>query len=90
MLTPQQDHVTLMRRFRLIIQDAESPGAHADRFPDPPRALPAEDEAARWRVQALLMNAEVRYALYLRLLEEWVVANKEAAENPDNWPLPPW
>lgn len=36
------------------------------------------------------MNAEVRYSLYLRLLEDWVVANKGKAARLDNWPLPPW
>ena len=79
-----------MRRFRLMIQDAQSPGPRADRFPAPPSPLPVEEDAAAWRVQALLMNAEVRYGLYLRLLDEWVAANRAAAANLDNWPLPPW
>jgi hypothetical protein len=36
------------------------------------------------------MNAEVRYSLYLHLLESWIVMNWDRAKNPDKWPLPPW
>jgi len=79
-----------MRRFKRITLDAASPGPHADRFPAPPRPLSNERELKRWRVQCLLMSAEVRYPLYLRLLENWVVNNKDKAADRDNWPLPPW
>jgi len=79
-----------MRRFRRIIQDTTTPRRHPNRFPAPPRRLANEDEAGTWRVQCLLLNAEVRYALYLRLLNDWVVANKGKGVTADNWPLPPW
>lgn len=79
-----------MQRFSRIIQDAASPGPHADRFPASPRRLKTKKEAGQWRVQCLLMNAEVRYSLYLRLLEDWLVENKGYTPEHDSWPLPPW
>ncbi len=87
--TPQQDHVALMRRFSHIIQAAAYPGPYANWFPAPPRRLANEDEAARWRVQCLLMGAEVRYALYLRLLSDWIATNGHGAPV-ESRPLPPW
>jgi hypothetical protein len=87
--TSQQDHVALMRRFSIIIQAAAFPGPYVDWFPVPPRRLANEDEAARWRVQCLLMNAEVRYGLYLRLLNDWI-ATKGRGAPVQVWPLPPW
>ncbi|KAG7284454.1 hypothetical protein NEMBOFW57_010827 [Staphylotrichum longicolle] len=85
-----QDHIALMRRFTTIIQHAISPTLDPNRFPAPPRGLVDQDEGGRWRVQCLLMNAEVRYALYLRLLNDWVIANKSKGATPNNRPLPPW
>lgn len=85
-----QDHIALMRRFTLIIQHAASPTLDPNRFPAPPRGLVDQDEGGRWRVQCLLMNAEVRYGLYLRLLNDWVVANKGKGATHDSRPLPPW
>ncbi len=87
--TLQQDHVALMRRFSIIINAAAYPGPYASWFPKPPRRLANEDEAARWRVQCLLMNAEVRYGLYLRLLSDWIFKRGKGAPS-ESWPLPPW
>ena len=87
--TFQQDHVALMRRFNLIIQAAANPGPYANWFPASPRPLVNEDTAARWRVQCLLMSAEVRYGLYLRLLSDWIAAKGHGAPV-ESRPLPPW
>ncbi|KAK1753320.1 hypothetical protein QBC47DRAFT_462933 [Echria macrotheca] len=79
------DHISLMRKFRSIIQDAEAPGAYVTRYPDPPKTM-TEREAPKWRVQCLLMMAEFRYSMYLHLLESFAAANVSK----QTWPLPPW
>jgi hypothetical protein len=88
------DHVLLMRRFQRILQDIRNPVFNAEYFPALPKdvdlAAAGDDVQERWRVQAFLMNAEVRYSLYLRLLRDWVVANPEKRRDKDAWPLPPW
>ncbi|AEO55157.1 hypothetical protein MYCTH_2107828 [Thermothelomyces thermophilus ATCC 42464] len=103
------DHVWLLRRFRALFNHVESPGRHdSNYYPEPPpgNEVSSRNAAGQWRVQAFLMNAEVRYSFYLRLLREWVV--KDDADKPDthddssdgdnreddgwaaSWPLPPW
>jgi hypothetical protein len=37
------------------------------------------------------MSAEVRYSLYLQLLEEWLERNSDkAVKDRNSWPTPPW
>jgi hypothetical protein len=92
MLAPSdlvQDHLTIMRKFKRILEDAENPGRHADRFPPPPPGVSGQEQEGKWRVQCLLMSAEVRYARYLDMLAGWIAYYGEKAPK-DQWPLPPW
>jgi len=81
-----------MKRFQCIIDGARSPVQFSDRFPPPPTSaeVTSEEELGRWRVQALLMSAEVRYSLYLRFLRDWVNDFPEQRADKSSWPLPPW
>ncbi|KAJ5825222.1 hypothetical protein N7474_002360 [Penicillium riverlandense] len=82
-------HIELMRKFKCILNDVEYPSRHADRFPPPPPGVSGPEEEARWRVQCLLMSAEVRYSMYLQSLERWIASH--GLQSPkDEWPLPPW
>jgi len=87
-----RDHVLLMIKFRRIIQDIKYPKTYTEWFPESPNKIynQKHELAATWRVQALLMNAEVRYSLYLRFLRDWINQNHEKAADKENWPLPPW
>lgn len=85
-----KDHLSLMRRFQGILSDVKSPITNADHFPQLPEGATGTDVNEKWRVQAYLMSAEVRYGLYLRFLHEWVVDNPERSKNKATWPLPPW
>ena len=76
-----------MRRFRQLLDDVRNPGRYASLYPDQPLET-SPDDAGKWRVQCVLMNAEVRYSLYLKLLEEW--APKRNRSRKTDWPLPPW
>lgn len=88
--SPVQDHLALMRKFKRILEDVEHhPGWHADRFPSLPTGVSGPGIEGKWRVQCLLMNAEIRYSMYLGLLEKWITAHEPDAPK-DEWPLPPW
>ncbi|KAJ6048035.1 hypothetical protein N7460_004182 [Penicillium canescens] len=56
------DHLAIMRKFKRILEDAERPGRHAHRFPPPPPGVSGQEQEGKWRVQCLLMSAEVRYS----------------------------
>lgn len=75
-----QDHLTIMRKFKRILEDAENPGRHADRFPPPPPGVSGQEQEGMWRVQCLLMSAEVRYARYLDMLVRWIELWRKSAQ----------
>ncbi|KXX73709.1 Glycine-rich domain-containing protein 1 [Madurella mycetomatis] len=85
------NHLWLLRKLQSLFDHAESFGPDASKFPLPPPGVDASDpeEGSRWRTQCLLMNAEVRYSFYLRLLRDWIEANGQLSSKKD-WPLPPW
>ena len=87
-----RDHISLMRRFHGILNNVRSPPFVTDKdfFPKLPEGATGTDVHERWRVQAFLMSAEIRYARYLHLLHEWVADNPERSKDKDLWPLPPW
>ncbi|KAK0652707.1 hypothetical protein B0T16DRAFT_490509 [Cercophora newfieldiana] len=87
-----RDHLQLMQRFQRILDDIKHPQKHADWFPKAPNeTVNADHELMEaWRVQCFLMNAEVRYSLYLRFLNGWVVEKDSKVADKENWPLPPW
>ncbi|KAJ5604818.1 hypothetical protein N7510_009972 [Penicillium lagena] len=67
-----EDHLELMRKFKCILDDVEQPSGQTRRFPPLPPGISGQKEEARWRVQCLLMSAEVRYSIYLQILERWI------------------
>ena len=81
-----------MQKFKRILEDAENPSSGGNhRFPPVPARvfLSQEDEEAKWRVQCLLMSAEVRYSMYLQVLEKWI--SSHGVQSPkDEWPLLSW
>jgi hypothetical protein len=79
-----------MQKFKCILEDAEHPSSGKHRFPPvPPRVILSQEEEAKWRLQCLLMSAEVRYSMYLQILENWI--SLHGLQSPkDQWPLPPW
>ena len=84
-----QDHLAIMRKFKRILEDAEQPGNYTHRFPPPPRGVSGQEQEGKWRVQCLLMSAEVRYSRYLQTLGAWI--GSYGIKTPkDEWPLPPW
>src|SRR5690242_15488048 len=87
-LIPSQDHIWLLLRFRALFAHVESPGSLASKYPAPPPGdeVSTRRTAKQWRVQAFLMNAEVRYSFYLRLLQDWIHKNGPGAGKKD-WPL---
>ena len=78
-----------MRRFKQLLEDVRNPGPYTDLYPEQPLETSPED-AGKWRVQCLLMNAEIRYSLYLQLLEDWVSKRNRSRKSLSDWPLPPW
>ncbi|KAK4150448.1 hypothetical protein C8A00DRAFT_36946 [Chaetomidium leptoderma] len=84
------DHIWLLQRFRHLFAHAESPGTYAAVYPALPPGVHVSAQR-QWRVQAFLMNAEVRYSFYLRLLQEWIhVLKHNPGAGRKDWPLPPW
>ncbi|KAK4248981.1 hypothetical protein C7999DRAFT_30512 [Corynascus novoguineensis] len=96
------DHVWFLRKLRALFAHVELPDTRATAYPTPPPGEEAspEETQRKWRVQAFLMNAEIRYSFYLRLLREWVLKYKpDKSSNNNNsndgdgwaeeWPLPP-
>lgn len=77
-----------MRKFKGIFDDTEKAGANEALYPAPPPGDLGLEKNAGWRAQCLLMSAEIRYPMYLQLLEKWVTAHGTASK--DEWPLPPW
>lgn len=84
-----QDHLALMQKFKRILEDAARPGRYTHRFPRPPFGVSGQEKEGKWRVQCLLMSAEVRYSMYLQTLERWIASHGLKAPR-DKWPLPPW
>lgn len=78
-----------MRRFKQLLEDVRNPGPYTGLYPEQPLGTSAED-AGSWRVQCLLMNAEIRYSLYLQLLEDWVSKRNRSRKSLSDLPLPPW
>ncbi|KAK4243257.1 hypothetical protein C7999DRAFT_18376, partial [Corynascus novoguineensis] len=80
------DHVWFLRRLRALFAHVESPGVLAAAYPAPPPGdeVSSEKTWRQWRVQAFLMNAEVRYSFYLRLLRKWVLKSKPDKSNISN------
>lgn len=59
----------------------------AANYPPEPASCSTPD---RWRVQCLLMAAEFRYGLYLRMLKQWVQpVMRKTYKLSEEWPLPP-
>jgi hypothetical protein len=79
-----------MRKFKGILEDTEQPSLNESFYPAPPAGVSTPEMKASWRVQCLMMSAEVRYSMYLQLLEKWVTTHPGAAGSKDQWPLPPW
>jgi hypothetical protein len=78
-----------MQKFKCILESAEQPGGDTKAFPTPPSRILDQEEEGKWRVQCLLMSAEVRYSMYLQILNKWVTSH--GIQTPkDPWPLPPW
>jgi hypothetical protein len=77
-----------MRKLKVILDDTEKSGANEALYPAPPPGYSGLEKDAGWRAQCLLMSAEIRYPMYLQLLEKWVTAHSTASK--DEWPLPPW
>ncbi|KAL2153355.1 hypothetical protein VTH82DRAFT_4510 [Thermothelomyces myriococcoides] len=87
------DHIWILLRFRALFDHVESPGHHGPNYPSPPPGNEASSTEAvsQWRVQAFLMNAEVRYSFYLCLLQKWVAEGRVEGDGwANSWPLPPW
>lgn len=83
-----QDHLKVMRKLKGILDDTEQSGEDEAFYPAPPPGHEGSEKRGGWRLQCLLMSAEIRYPMYLRLLESWVTAHGAASK--DEWPLPPW
>ncbi len=75
-----------MKKFSLIIKDAENPELHTSRYPAAPATATKPRDVKMWKVQCLLMAAEFRYSMYLDLLEK----KYAQAVSKQDWPLPPW
>lgn len=86
-----QNHLSFMRKLRGIIDYARLPGRDASLFPRPPAGCDDQEQAAQWRVQCILMSAEVRYPMYLKLLESRVLEARKRGKRQDiELVLPPW
>ncbi|KAK1835718.1 hypothetical protein QBC39DRAFT_378426 [Podospora conica] len=83
------DHLAFIRRFKQLLEDVRYPGPYANLYPKQPPGTSPQD-AGTWRVQCLLMNAEIRYSLYLQLLEDWASKRNRSAKTLTDWPVPPW
>ncbi|OOQ84106.1 hypothetical protein PEBR_31789 [Penicillium brasilianum] len=83
------NHIELMRRFKCILEDAEQPSKPTQAFPPPPPRILGQKDEAKWNLQCLLMSAEVRYSMYLRILARWITS-RDFQSSRDEWPLPPW
>ncbi|KAK3293783.1 uncharacterized protein B0H64DRAFT_461984, partial [Chaetomium fimeti] len=84
------DHIWILQRFCALIDHVKSPGPYAATYPTSHTdSVPTKSSNKQWRLQAFLMNAEVRYSFYLRFLENWILEHSPAAGGKD-WPLPPW
>ncbi|KAJ4147136.1 hypothetical protein LMH87_001683 [Akanthomyces muscarius] len=85
------NHISLMRKLKGIVHYARYPGRDASLFPAPPAGCNGEEQAAQWRLQSILMNAEVRYPMYLKLLESRMLQSRRnrRRQEPD-LVVPPW
>ncbi|OAA74851.1 hypothetical protein LEL_06839 [Akanthomyces lecanii RCEF 1005] len=85
------NHISLMRKLKGIVHYARYPGRDASLFPAPPAGCNGEEQAAQWRLQSILMNAEVRYPMYLKLLESRMLQSRQnrRRQEPD-LVVPPW
>ncbi|ATY65423.1 hypothetical protein A9K55_001594 [Cordyceps militaris] len=91
--SPQRlaNHVTFMRKLKSILDYARYPGRDASRFPPLPAGCSGEDQAAQWRVQCILMSAEMRYPMYLKLLEAHMLqSEKNGRRQGLEMVVPPW
>lgn len=80
-----------MRKLKDILDFARVPGRDASLFPTPPAECKSWEQAAQWRVQCILMSAEVRYPMYLKLLESRILqAGKKGDQQDVELVLPPW
>lgn len=80
-----------MQKLKGIVDYARHPGRDAALFPAPPAGCDGEQEAAQWRLQSILMSAEVRYPMYLKLLESHMIRSRRNSlrQEPD-LVVPPW
>ncbi|KAH6855531.1 hypothetical protein B0I37DRAFT_337966 [Chaetomium sp. MPI-CAGE-AT-0009] len=84
------DHIWILQKFCALMDHVKSPGPYAATYPTSHTdSVPTKNSNQQWRLQAFLMNAEVRYSFYLRFLEEWIIKHGPGAGG-KNWPLPPW
>lgn len=77
-----------MQKFKCILDSAEQPGEHTKAFPTPPPRI-SDQEEGKWRLQYLLMSAEVRYSMYIQFLNR-LITSRGIQSSKDEWPLPPW
>ena len=79
-----------MKNLRKLLRDVQQPDAESAKwFPALPAGFSTDEEAAVWRVQCMLMAAEIRYGMYLKLLQAQIQI-PSIGYNKDKWPLPPW
>ncbi|EAQ87091.1 predicted protein [Chaetomium globosum CBS 148.51] len=79
----------MLQRFYALIDHVRFPGPYVAKYPAIPTRHKNADHGQQWRVQAFLMNAEVRYSFYLRCLDDWLLKRSQGLREND-WPLPPW
>ncbi|KAH6632871.1 hypothetical protein F5144DRAFT_534795 [Chaetomium tenue] len=87
------EHIWILQRFCALIDHVKLPGPYAAKYPTIPTlhrdSTATKNADQQWRVQAFLMNAEVRYSFYLRCVDNWLLKQSQGLREND-WPLPPW
>lgn len=79
-----------MGKLMKVLRDFQEPWAvWAKCFPPIPPQFSTDEDATVWRVQCMLMGAEIRYSMYLKVLEKWIL-DHGIESSKDEWPLPPW
>lgn len=79
-----------MSKLRNVLRDVQRPDlAWAACFPPIPPQFSTTEDIVVWRVQCMLMGAEIRYSMYLKVLEKWILDHGIKSPK-DQWPLPPW
>ncbi|KAJ2982792.1 hypothetical protein NQ176_g1142 [Zarea fungicola] len=85
------NHISFMRKLKQILDYARNPGDDASLFPPPPAGCTSNEQEAQWRVQCLLMSAEMRYPMYLKLLESCMLQpDGGSRRQKSELVIPPW